>query len=626
MFDISNFKKTSQKTSRYERRINQLQERKGLDTKCIEHAIEETIDNINNKATKSLVIYGEPQSGKTEMMIALSAKLLDTGHRIIIVLLNDNVHLLNQNLKRFKESGIDPTPKNFSEILDHSVHISNKEWIIFCKKNSSDLKKLIYKLDGKYKTTIIDDEADYASPNSKINQKEVTTINRQINDLLGHSGIYIGVTATPARLNLNNTFNNDSNMWVNFPAHDYYTGQDIFFPLPNKSGERPKHSFIFTPISDQGDSPKYLRRAFFGFLINVAHLNLEVNSDTGEKPYAFLVHTSGKKIDHSDDYKTLQKIINILTDQESKNFGNYIKQIWELAEKRFPNNANEILFYIIENITRNDLIVMNSDTDKKNTDMSSATTPSSLFTVVIGGNTVSRGVTFENLLSMFFTRDVKHKLQQDTYIQRARMFGSRGKELKYFELTIPNTLYEDWHKCFLFHRLALDSIKNGCEAPVWLEDHRVSSVASTSINKSTVDIDKGEMSYALFDYRSDLIKGVLESDGDNYHKLHALQEIIGLNSLPAYLIEYIKGFSPLGVRNLIIHPISSVMEQKNTDHEMIIRERGMFGGSEIRQHPDAIHHIKIYYNNSGKARLFYKYVSNIKFLKNKGGTSKEVAA
>ena len=73
------------------------------------------------------------------------------------------------------------------------------------------------------------------------------------------------------------------------------------------------------------------------------------------------------------------------------------------------------------------------------------------------GNIVSRGVTFNNLLSMFFTRDVKHKLQQDIYIQRDRMFESRGNYLKYFELTIPKHLYLDWQRCFIFHRLSLEN-------------------------------------------------------------------------------------------------------------------------------------------------------------------------
>ena len=76
---------------------------------------------------------------------------------------------------------------------------------------------------------------------------------------------------------------------------------------------------------------------------------------------------------------------------------------------------------------------MNSDKEVNAADNRTATDPTAPFTITIGGNIVSRGVTFNNLLSMFFTRDVKHKLQQDTYIQRARMFGSRGTYLKYFD-------------------------------------------------------------------------------------------------------------------------------------------------------------------------------------------------
>lgn len=77
------------------------------------------------------------------MMILLSAKLLDVGYKIVIVLINDNVDLLRQNLKRFSESGLDPTPKDFNEIIDPNVSIGNQEWIIFCKKNSKDMQKLL---------------------------------------------------------------------------------------------------------------------------------------------------------------------------------------------------------------------------------------------------------------------------------------------------------------------------------------------------------------------------------------------------------------------------------------------------------------------------------------------------
>ena len=101
---------------------------------------------------------------------------------------------------------------------------------------------------------------------------------------------------------------------------------------------------------------------------------------------------------------------------------------------------------------------------------------------------------------MYFTRDVKHKIQQDTYIQRARMFGSRGGYLKYFELTIPEALYLDWHRCFIFHRLSLEAIRSGQGAPVWLSDDRISAVSISSIDKSNVSLDQGEMSFGMFDF------------------------------------------------------------------------------------------------------------------------------
>ena len=196
------------------------------------------------------------------MMICLTSRLLDEGKKVIIILLNDNVELLKQNLRRFKESGIDPDPKNFSEVIDPNVQMGNNEWIIFCKKNSSDLKKLIEKVRSITHRVIIDDEADYASPNAKKNQGEITKINLLIGQLLGANGIYIGVTATPARLDLNNTFDNANDCWVNFPIHNFYTGQDIFFPMSLEKDL----SYVLTLLPDHRDDPKYLRNAIFSFL------------------------------------------------------------------------------------------------------------------------------------------------------------------------------------------------------------------------------------------------------------------------------------------------------------------------------------------------------------------------
>jgi hypothetical protein len=309
--DLGKLRAAATHKDRYQQQLKRLAALK-KQTSCIEAAVSKASENIK-AGTRSFIIYGEPQSGKTEMMICLTAKLVDAGSRIVIHLLNDSVQLLQQNLDRFQRSSLSPAAKNFSDVLDPDISLRTGDHIIFCKKNASDLTKLINKTRNIHSKVIIDDEADFATPNALVNKGEVTRINHLIGELIGSDGIYIGVTATPARLDLNNTFDNDNEQWVNFPPHDAYTGQDVFFPI---------------------DSP---------------------------------VEYSLMPLPDSED------------------------------------------------------------------------------------------------------------------IQRARMFGSRRTHLSYFELTIPETLYVDWHRCFVFHKLALEAIKAKMGSPVWLADQRIAVAASSSI-------------------------------------------------------------------------------------------------------------------------------------------------
>lgn len=606
-FDIRKFRNIASKSSRYERQLSRLRD-SGFYTDSIEKAVEGAIKNINTQQSRSFVIYGEPQSGKTEMMISLTAKLLDEEHRIIIILLNDSVQLLNQNLDRFRRSTIDPAPKNYIDIIDPSIAIGDSEWIIFAKKNSRDLQKLLDKIGSFKDKVIIDDEADYATPNAKINKGEQTKINELVGKLLSDSGIYIGVTATPARLDLNNTFENENEHWIDFPAHPSYTGQDVFFPTTLEKLRDREYSLELLP--DTGDSPRYLRRALFGFLVNVAHLNTRVN--TSERNYGMLVHTSGKKVDHSEDYKQIIKTVSVLKNQSNRKFDSYVREIWEIAHKRFLEEEDSLVSYVIDNISRSDVVVLNSDRVVEDTIR--ATTPSAPFTITIGGNIVSRGVTFDNLLSMFFTRDVKHKIQQDTYIQRARMFGSRNAYLSYFELTIPESLFLDWQKCFVFHRLSLSAVNTGNGSPVWLEDNRVRPVASSSVDKTTVDINSGEMSFEMFDYSPEIDVIINDVDMLPIQKLREILEVIGSNRIHPYLIDFIEALAPNGEDSLAIHNTRSV-EKRSEYHDTLERSRGIFGGEDIKKFPSAIHHILIVKNTYNKARVVYKYVGNITTIK-----------
>lgn len=271
MFDINKFKNNKVENKRYIRRISALNI-EGKNTKYIEKTVDDAVSKISSRVN-SFVIYGDPQSGKTEMMIALSARLLDLGYKIIIVLVKDDVELMQQNLGRFARSGIDPTPRSFAEIIEPSVKIGDKEWIIFCTKNPHNLEKLMSKVGGIEGKIVIDDEADYATPNSKVNRDEKTKINELVGKLLGDEWVYIGVTATPARLDLNNTFENANDSWINFPVHDLYTGQDVFFPIDLNSPLK----FNLNILPDTYDAPSDLRQALFSYLVNVAYLNTEIN-------------------------------------------------------------------------------------------------------------------------------------------------------------------------------------------------------------------------------------------------------------------------------------------------------------------------------------------------------------
>jgi hypothetical protein len=616
-FDINNYKNLNKQDTRYDQQLARMFSQ-GLATASIQSTVTEAIKNIDS-GKKSFVIYGEPQSGKTEMMIALTARLLDKGYKIVIVLLNDNIQLLQQNLVRFRKSNINPTPVDVSEILEESIN--DKAWIIFCKKNTHDLKKLNEKLYTKSENIVIDDEADFASPNAKINRAERTAINHAINKLLAKKGIYIGITATPARLDMNNTFDNLTEDWICFNPHKEYVGKDVFFPL---DFNKPKFSPNFLP--QNGDNPTYLKEAILNFLVNVAYINRFDNivknqlqtKGQGNACFSFLIHTSGKTADHKIDKEIASGLFDILSDNAHKLFPKYVEIVYKIATQKYgQSNADDIVKFILLNIGRKHISVL--DTEGKSKISLDLTNPIALFTIIIGGNIVSRGVTFNNLLGMFFTRDVKHKMQQDTYIQRARMFGSRGQYYKYFELWIPEQLYLDWHKCFVYHQLSLEAVKADKKAPIWISDNRVQPVSASSIDKSSVVTDAGEMYFAKFTWNEEINKLIENNNINDLEKIQKINEIYGDKVLPSYLIKFMLTNKYTGC--IAIHKPRPVGKETEY-HDTLVRSKGIFGGKDTQnKFSNAIHDFLIVYNTANEARIIYKYSENVQFLKNLKGKS-----
>lgn len=616
--------------SKYDAQIERVRFEKGYVT-SIENTVSETMQNLSDGATR-LAIYGEPQSGKTEMMICLSARLLDDGHSCIIILVNDSLDVLSQNYERFLDSNLIPTPRNLSDLAQAGDLYKAKEQIIITKKNPSDLRALIEYLKRTKNQTriVIDDEADHATPNSKVNKlvdkktgesNPKTAINRLVGELIEltgpKNGIYIGVTATPQRLDLNNTFENQREHWVLFDTHPNYHGHEVFFPSI-ESGDY-KVKFHLEALPDDGDSPEYLQNALLRFMINVAHLNCSLpdKPGAGQKNYSMLIHTSGTKEDHRGDYKEVVKVFEAIgQEKESKQQGRFFHRIEKFATEMYPNDVMNIMQYIFDKCEAYTVKVINSERDRELEKITAVTDPKRPFTVAIGGNIISRGVTFDRLLTMFFTRSPKHKIQTDTYVQRARMFGNRSPYLDHFELHIPKSLYQDWHTAFYLHRLGMASLKTG--EPIWYENDRTSAVASTSKDKANIYQDAGEVDFELFEYKREVDEFTSESK-TGYAAFGELMRMLPLDYIPNHIIKTIESMKPNGDQSIVIHKSRSIKNHASLSQEDVAEIRrgnkGLFYGSDAAHFPEAVHHFQIFHNPVGNGRMIYKYVEKGKGLK-----------
>jgi DNA polymerase III delta prime subunit len=624
--DFQKLKRTP--TSRYLRQIERVRHIKGY-VKSIEDTVEKTVDNLSKGANR-LAIYGEPQSGKTEMMIALSARLFDEGNKCIIILVNDSVDVLSQNYDRFLESGIVPTPKNLGDLEQTMDLLKSKELLIITKKNQSNLRNLLeyLKKTNNKGRILIDDEADYATPNAKINldldkktgeKDPKTVINKLVQSILdlngAESSIYIGVTATPQRLDLNNTFNNQREFWVFFDTHPNYHGHDVFFP-DIQDGQY-KVPFHLEVLPDQGDNDSYLINALLRFMINVAHLNCSL-PDTfanGQSNYCMLIHTSGVKEDHKHDHDlvvdTFEKLI-----QEKEKPGRYFEKLESLTEQMYPEKVLPIMQYIYEKCEGYAVKVVNSERDRDLEKITSVTVPKRPFTIAIGGNIVSRGVTFDNLLTMFFTRSPKHKIQTDTYVQRARMFGARGAYLDHFELHIPESLYQDWHTAFYYHRMGMGTLPSG--EPIWYEDARTNAVSGSSKDKANISQDKGEVSFGLF-HITEQIKKLTADSLVGFSSLEQLLKLLPDGYIPNPIIRTIESMKPNGDASVVVHKTKSLLNYKSLtpeDKTEIKRgKRGLFYGEDAKDFPKALHHFQIFFNEKDDARMIYKFVEKGRGIK-----------
>ena len=190
------------------------------------------------------------------------------------------------------------------------------------------------------------------------------------------------------------------------------------------------------------------------------------------------------------------------------------------------------------------------------------------------------------------------------------MFGSRRNYLKWFELHIPNSLFWDWHRCFVFHRLSLTIIRSGLGVPLWLQDNRISAVAGGSIKTASVQINRGEIYWDKFRPTKDTFEWLASKYGSGLQRVRELQGLVGADLLPDYLLDFMEALSPSGDDSVVVHELMKITEAYGTaDVGNIVRSKGFIGRNQLQRsiYPKAIHHLFIIANPDGYARVYYHY-------------------
>lgn len=597
------------------------------DANLVIEPVKQIMSNIK-QGSKSFVVYGEPQSGKTEMMIALSCKLFDEGINTIFVLMHDIKTLQKQNFQdRFvRNENFRVTPilaEEFSK-TDETIR-KNQNWLIFGRKNSSQMEKLIFETRMLKNKVILDDEADYATPDSNLGKKrkvDPTKINQHMKKLVGDTGYYIGVTATPGRIDLNNTLYNEADKWVFCEPGKGYTGVNYFFPEDPKEISQ---NYTLTLINPDVDYTIDLEKAIFRFMARNAYMNLRVNDE--RKFYSMVIHTHYKIEYHKEDRKTVQKIISVLqgndVDKKRKLFERILKET-----KKIYKDDEDLQFEIMKFIrdkskSSTDLFTLNSQNDINDNIM--ALKAPSQFTFIFGGNTLSRGVTFENLLSFYFSRSVKNALQQNTYVQIARHFGYREDTGLEFELTVPETIWEKWYTCFSSHETSLDYAKSG--NPLWIKHQFTHPADSASIDKENVVAGSdGTLAFAKFKLTKEIEDLFCNTSKDPISKLRRFNSLTNDECFPRREIDRIENSIEDAFKSVDIilskrkpGELRDITNQKLSPQELkeITRKRSLAPGTSEKNIENAYCYIVPYKNSqTGEARIHYSKNKTISYLKN----------
>lgn len=390
------------------------------------------------------LLMGNIQSGKTSHVFGLITATADEGFGIFVILTTDNIALQQQTLKRanrdlstFFVCGED----DYTKFVHNNM---KKPAVIVLKKNASVLKQW----KNNFSSTdfcagnplvIIDDEGDAASLNTKVNKRSKSTINRTLEEIKDttSSSIYIQVTGTPQAILLQTVVSGwNPYFFYYFKPGDDYIGGDFFFSdvvgphVILTDNEEADEILAEDEFPENG-----LKKAVFMHLVTSAQFFLE-----GESVSNFMIHPSFRVSQHQAFAEKVGEYLNDLnaTFDEEETI-EIVKWAYDNIQTTAATiSPFELICDKIKEILMNDkvnIMLMNSQSEYID-----STQYETGINIIVGGNSLGRGVTFPKLQTIYYCRLAKSP-QADTMWQHSRMFGY-DRNLDYMRVFIPPRLFK----------------------------------------------------------------------------------------------------------------------------------------------------------------------------------------
>lgn len=414
--------------------------------------------------TRGLVV-GFVQSGKTTNFTAVMAKAADRGYKLFIVLSGIHNALRRQTQIRLIRDLIEPNPGLWHQVTSEfhdfvpppnpKAFFATKEQalLLVIKKNAVVLRKLSKWLSsaGEYldkcPTLIIDDEADQS-----------TVATKKINPLLFEvfnkfpKVAYIGYTATPfANLLIDPSREDDfypRDFIVNLPQPQGYHGTEVLFGRDPLDGEDPEDLpggwDMIRKVPDgevdelkprnKKEAPGFqpavtpsLRAAVEWFWLATAARKVR----GGGNPHStMLIHTTTETLVHEAfkgplldlRARTLRRLAS-----GDRTYLERLRATWDEETARVPASdfgeekvPFDELCEKLPEVVRDTRVVIDNYRSTDRLDYESGPVTA----IAVGGNTLSRGLTLEGLVSSLFVRAVS---AYDTLLQMGRWFGYRER-------------------------------------------------------------------------------------------------------------------------------------------------------------------------------------------------------